>query len=907
MKPSLGTAVVTHSLKQGGGAFMRAAITVAVACLSLVSITSAEDAQAASRKPTNIAPQGLGPALKALANERDVQLVYRSDLVKDRRTGGAAGELTFEEALTQLLSATGLTYRYLDNDAITIVPISSGGADSNAAVREGERGQRGGDASRDGGVAQGAKMPFWSGLLAQVGSPNSNSSTSSNGEAKNTNNPNSNTAELQNTGALQEVLVTAQRRREKAQDVPIAIAVLSADSIQKLGNNDTLSLPTQIPSMQTSLQVTGITMYLRGVGTMATPGQENAVATYVDDVYITGFASNVIGFNNIDRVEVLQGPQGTLFGRNATGGVVRVITKDPSQTPDLKVRVGYGSYQTWETNLYGTTGLGKDVAMDLAFFSREQLQGFGHDLLTGQQIYNGKEYGVRSKLKWTPGERTTVTLEADHYWNGFDYGVEPSVVEGTLSQGLGTFVGNYNNEIINLFSGGRSANSDHVDGQTLTVEHEFSGVTVRNILAARQADATFLYNQYLGPLNLGSIRNNPGLEQYSEELHLRSPEGNRLGGHNFHWQGGIYLIKVNEDLNPLTVTGTTLADQYNGYNKSYTRSYAGFLDGTLALTNATNLTLGVRYTEDQVKNRTYAITTGAFASNGVSSTSTPVYLQTSVGKPTYRFVLDHHFVEDFMGYAWAARGFKSGGFSLFSAGLPATHPEILDAYAIGEKSEWFNHRFQANAEAYYYDYKNQIVSIVVAGGGINLNAAQSRIYGLDINLVGSPLPALTLKANFGYLHGRYLSFSGAPLYLQQPATCTPEPMRLPGPLEPGSLQCSVEAAGQPTIFSPTYSGNLGGGCVLYSGGNGSFNWSANYFHTSSFNWNAPGQYPQEAYGLLDSSVTWKTPSEKYGVQVWCTNCLNTYHNLFIAPGTPGQQRAAAPPLEFGVRFDVHFH
>src|ERR1700722_9076103 len=123
------------SLHRGRGAIMRIAVAVAVACLSLVAITSGKDAEAAIRRQTNITAQGLAPALRILAKERDVQLVYRTDLVGDHQTSGAAGDLTFDEALTQLLSGTGLTYRYLENNAITIVPIAS-------AARNGASGRR---------------------------------------------------------------------------------------------------------------------------------------------------------------------------------------------------------------------------------------------------------------------------------------------------------------------------------------------------------------------------------------------------------------------------------------------------------------------------------------------------------------------------------------------------------------------------------------------------------------------------------------------------------------------------------------------------------------------------------------------------------------------------------------------
>src|ERR1700757_1037802 len=125
MKPSPRWTTAIYSLFRGGGGIMRITLAVAVACFSLVAITTGKDAEAAMRRQTNIAAQGLAPALRILAKERDVQLVYRSELVGDRQTSGAAGDLTFEEALTQLLSGTGLTYRYLENDAITIVPIPS--------------------------------------------------------------------------------------------------------------------------------------------------------------------------------------------------------------------------------------------------------------------------------------------------------------------------------------------------------------------------------------------------------------------------------------------------------------------------------------------------------------------------------------------------------------------------------------------------------------------------------------------------------------------------------------------------------------------------------------------------------------------------------------------------------------
>jgi iron complex outermembrane receptor protein len=636
----------------------------------------------------------------------------------------------------------------------------------------------------------------------------------------------------------------------------------------------------------------------------AIDGHLDARFTYVDDVYINGFAGSIVDFNNIDQVEVLKGPQGTLFGRNATGGVIHIVTKDPSADSSLTAQVGYGNYDTYESQVYGTTAIAPTVAADIAFQSREQDHGYGHDLATGQDINLGKEYGVRSKVKWTPSDATTVIFEADHYWTDEDFGINPSVQPGTYSAGLGTFVGDYNNQIVNAFSGGKSLNSDEVDGQTITIEQKTHFATIKSITARRVVSGQTDYDQSQGPLDAVSLQINSTVEQYSEELRLSSLEGTQLAGHDLHLQGGVYVLKLDEGVRPLDLEGLAFGtSELQPYSKSYTRSYAGYTDGTLALTSDTNLTLGARITTDQINNTSYTTVNPAGA---VATTSNPLYQHTDATQPTWRAILDHKLTPDVLTYASVSRGFKSGGFSLLSAGTGPTRPEELEAYAVGVKSDWLDHRFQANAEAFYYDYNNQQVAVIQNGGSFEINAAKSRIYGLDLSLVAAPTSDLTLRSNFGYLHGRYLAFPGAPEYVQQPATCLPTPHQLPGALIPGDLQCSFDASGKPTIRSPTASGNFGFDYVLYRSVIGNFSWAGNYFRTSSFNWDPSGQYPEHSYGLLDSALTWNAPSSKYHVQLWGTNLTNTYYDTFISESAPAIQRGAGDPRKYGIRFGVNF-
>jgi len=137
------------------------------------------------------------------------------------------------------------------------------------------------------------------------------------------------------------------------------------------------------------------------------------VATYVDGVYIGSVNAALFELNNIDHIEVLKGPQGTLFGRNATGGVIQIITKDPTPTPSADLRAGYGNYSNTVGSFYGTTGLGDTLAVNLAAYGRNQADGFGHDLVTGQSTFTHHDLGGRTKALWTPIDGTRVTLSAE--------------------------------------------------------------------------------------------------------------------------------------------------------------------------------------------------------------------------------------------------------------------------------------------------------------------------------------------------------------------------------------------------------------------------------------------------------------------------------------------------------------
>lgn len=312
---------------------MRIAVAAAVACLTTFGLSVAQDVQAAVKKQTTIRAQGLGPALQQLARDRDVQLVYRSELVGSRQTSGAAGELTFEEALTRLLEGTGLTFQYLDEKAITIVPLAETSsrlerADKTGGLTLWERIRLTRmDRAEDVRVAQADTSPGSSQLPG----------------------PGSASAETPRGRGIEEVVVTAQKREEALQDVPASISVLSGDQVENLSLNSLADFATYVPGFSVNSGGSpGLArLTLRGIQTGG--GGAALVGMYIDDAPVgssrsaTSYILDLLPYD-VQRIEVLRGPQGTLYGAGTMGGLVKYVLRE-ADANKFETRVG-GTMET---------------------------------------------------------------------------------------------------------------------------------------------------------------------------------------------------------------------------------------------------------------------------------------------------------------------------------------------------------------------------------------------------------------------------------------------------------------------------------------------------------------------------------------------------------------------------------
>ncbi len=214
---------------------------------------------------------------------------------------------------------------------------------------------------------------------------------------------------------LEEIVVTAQKRQESQQAVPISILTFTPATLENIGVKSTEEFALAIPGFYTSSIAGGNAYFLRGVGTGSTsPGIEGEVSTYVDGVYLAFQDGNHFGFNNIASIEVDKGPQGTLFGRNATAGVIQINTRDPQQTPSADVEASYGNYNNFTGSFYGTTGITPKLAADIAIFGESQEKGLGTNFATGEGTYRPQFFGARTKWVFEASDSTSIRFIADY-------------------------------------------------------------------------------------------------------------------------------------------------------------------------------------------------------------------------------------------------------------------------------------------------------------------------------------------------------------------------------------------------------------------------------------------------------------------------------------------------------------
>ncbi|API59719.1 hypothetical protein BSL82_10645 [Tardibacter chloracetimidivorans] len=730
--------------------------------------------------------------------------------------------------------------------------------------------------------------------------------------------PDSTSAPAADTGTgIEEIIVTANRRSENLQKVPISIAAFEGSTLTRLGIQSTNDLPQITPGLSQNRSIVGINAYLRGVGqNSAGYTTELPVATYLDGLYLPNAAAAAFSFNNIQRIEVLKGPQGTLYGRNTTGGLIHVITKDPGDDVSVDASASYGNYDTTQLNFYGSTPLSDTLAANIAAVYINQADGWGRNAFTGSEAYTFEDFGVQGKLLWRPGPDTKITLRGFYDRTNSDQGLGGQIYRGSVGAD-GT--GNLGEYVIN-------ERRDPFAKQTqiivsLKAEQNFDFATLTSTTGyINNKSPVFLIQSYnVGNPVAGQSAINFGLDQtaktFSQELQLASDSSSP-----FSWIVGAFYYHDNTRI-VTNVYGTcvdavcagAVPIETDGSQK--TRSVSGYADGTYAITPTTRLTLGVRYTSDTKRiggiatplpgfpNSVPAFPASQVTQPGQPFSGFPDGIDTDVtfNKLTYRAIIAQDVAEDVNVYASYNRGFKSGGFNPVAFTNPATKPEVLDAFEIGFKSRTADRLLQLNASAFYYIYKDIQLRTTAPpappGGTLLFNAAKAHIKGIDVDAVLAPAEGLTLTAAAEVLNAKYVDFPGG--------VCS-APRAIGGDVLGGYGTTPCVLAGRRLPQAPEFSYTLGVNYALETE-LGLFEFNATDGYKSHVFWEPNNRLRQDGFHVVNASLTWKPLDSGFSLQVYGRNLTGSYYYTGGGDGAGGNDFGIpGAPRTYGVKARYQF-
>ena len=722
------------------------------------------------------------------------------------------------------------------------------------------------------GTAPGQVAPGAAGLSTAPGSP-----------------PSSAAAPAAGGPQLQEIVVTAQKRTQNLQNVPISVVAITGANLQTQGIKSVIDLGGVVPGLTIQKYNGVVQPFLRGVGNSGSAaGNESDVAVYVDGVYYARLTASFFDLADVDRVEVLKGPQGTLFGRNSTGGVINIVTRDPSFDPKVVGSFGFGNFDAYGGDLYATTKLTDKAAIDFSISGKTD-NGFGKNLTTGDRYGYEDTILARSKLLLEPVAGTKIVLSG-FYSSSLQPG-ERGGFPGTLSTSYSQPALTYSNANVGFYNTNADGNPRDifkVAGGSARIEQELPFAKLVNITAYSQTREKTYLDGDDGPRPDELVILHSPVNLFTEEIQLVNKPGSP-----FDWIVGYYYYNNYTAYNPTQFIGPLLFGPAGGQAPAAQIAFsnAGFAQATYEILPKLKITGGIRYTADTTSAH------GTFFLN----TTPPIVIQnfargtSNVDRVTYKAVIDYQIERNISTYASYSTGFKSGNYNIitYDSSRP-TKPEEIAAYELGVKSELFDRRVRFNGALFYDNIKSPQVEQIEEGAIIYSNAGAARVKGAEFDAQAVLLEGLTGRASFTYLDAYYTNYSDAP---------TSIPNYVTGGAGPSP---NIDVAGNRTPLAAKYSFNIGGDYNFQSPV-GKWTVTADYYHNSGYAFEPDNFLRQGAYDLLSSQIKLGL-TDHLAVRVFGKNLTNSQYAIAgstqVGPG--GYLFLPAPPRTYGMALDFNF-
>jgi iron complex outermembrane receptor protein len=580
-----------------------------------------------------------------------------------------------------------------------------------------------------------------------------------------------------------EVVVTARRTAEPLQKAPVSVSAFSQKQLDALGAQNTTDLQGLVPNLNIaqgrgSSDATNI--YIRGVGQPdALQTFDPAVGVYIDDVYYARIRGTMFDLLNLQDIEVLRGPQGTLYGKNTIGGALKIETVKPSQAFHAGADLSLGNYGLVDAKAYVSGPLTDTLAVGLSVLD-DSHAGYVTDPINPSRTYNDQStLAVRAQLAWTPVSNFRLDLAADYTSENPHMTVGQAT--NTLTNILGAPIYPISGQPKWDFKASTSPGLPnreplHTGGVSAVMTWNVdSALTLKSITAARHLQ----YDDYIDidgtTKSVGDVQVAVNQNQFSQELQAYYKQG------PINAVAGLYYLHERVVSTQDAYANDYITNSFSFYTASTflrtigdalsTNSYAAYGNINYTVTDAFHLSAGLRYTDETKK---YFFTTSTFSDNVLfNGTYTPHFtpdpktwtnLSPSVSA-------DWNVTHNAMVYARVAEGFQSGGFNgrsdSSSTGSAPYNPETIISYEVGAKTDWFGHKLRLNGDVFYNDYKNfqasvggtEIINNVPTAVLTVLNAGSLNISGAELELVATPFKGLRLDSEIGYLDASYGAFN----------------------------------------------------------------------------------------------------------------------------------------------------
>lgn len=817
---------------------MIAFLSVAIVCAGYTCSAWAQSGD--GRYDFRIDERTLGEALEVVAQVTDANVLYPFELADRAGMNPVSGRFTTDEALKILFRNTEFSGGLTESGVIVIAQGNNGEKDREGDVK----------------VNKKKKTSLLAGVSALILGPAAGAAQdeAAGGESGS------------GRSLFDQIVVTAEKRESDLQDTPLSVSALSGEVMANIGIRTIEDFQFFVPGITVTNDSMAI-VNIRGIGTSAFGvATDPSVTVYVDGIYQPRPTTGYQDMFDIERVELLRGPQGVLFGRNSTGGTLNIVSKEPSDEFEGVLGVTFGNLdkRTFSGTMSGS--LSDKVRGRLTLLKNDR-DGIYPDIVTGDEYQDQDTFAGRATLAYDVTDNFELVLRGDfniERETGFP-AVRATYAQDIIDAGATIPTGD-----LEVAFDTKPVSDTDVWGVSAAATWTGESLGLKSFTAYRESDVNQVIDADGTDLFIFDIGFREDSKSFSQELQLFNVNPGRL-----EWIAGLFFL--NED----GVGGIDLLFQDPQIlipESNITNAYAAFGQGAFSITDRLRVTAGIRYSYEKKEYNFSTSVNGTEVDSGSPTADFDAW--------TPRFALDYDVADNVLAYASATRGFKSGGFQLGDAG--AFEPEFLWSYEAGVKSALFDQRLRANFGVFYYDYTNLQVVEFVGGVATTSNAGQATVKGVEAEFVARVTDGLDLNATVAYLDAEYDVF----------------------------FEGGEDFSGNRLANAPDWSYSLGAQYTVDLGNageimlRGDFAWR----DTVDFKRNNLPQFRSDTYSLVNARVSYISPNELWELSVYGTNLTDNRYATYITVGrnAAGEADLNVPvtvlgsPRQYGVQLRRNF-